>query len=105
MRKNEDMRRLLGMIALVAQFGAGPAWAQDRTATMVRATFACTSWAAWREYVQASLTPKGASMSRHCPIRIAAGSSVIVVDDDAGNGAAEIRLQGKTWFVDGDKLK
>ncbi len=99
------MRRLLGMIALVAQFGAGSAWAQDRMTTMVRATFACTSWAAWREYVQASLTPKGARMSRHCPVRIAAGSRVIVVDDDAGHGAAEIRRGGKTWFVDGDKLK
>jgi membrane protein implicated in regulation of membrane protease activity len=99
------MRRLLGMIALVAQFGAGSAWSQDRMVTLVRSTLACTSWAAWRESVQASLTPTGARMSRHCPIRIAAGSRVIVVDDDAGHGAAEVRRGGKTWFVDGDKLK
>ncbi len=99
------MRRPLGIMALAAQIAAGPAFAQDRMTTIARETFACTSWAAWREYVQASLRPKGARMSRHCPIRIAARSRVIVVDDDAGHGAAEVRLGGKTWFVDGDKLK
>jgi hypothetical protein len=29
--------------------------------------FACTSWAAWHEYTEASLTPKGAHMSKLCP--------------------------------------
>lgn len=92
-------------MALAVQIASGPAFTQERMTTIARETFACTSWAAWREYVQASLTPKGARMSQHCSIRIAAGSRVIVVDDDAGHGAAEIRLGGQTWFVDGDKLK
>lgn len=100
------MRRFQMSIVLAGLIAAGTsASAEDRMMSITRETFACTSWAGWREYVQASLQSSGARMNRHCPIRIAAGSRVAVVDDDAGSGAAEVRLRGKTWYVDGDKLR
>lgn len=67
-------------------------------------TFACTSWAAWREFTQASLTAKGARYGKTCPIRLKAGQKVEIVEDDAGAGASAVKADGKTWYVDNDKL-
>lgn len=43
-------------------------------------------------------------MNKLCPIRIAAGTKILVVDEDAGEGASEIRYRGKSWFVDSQRL-
>lgn len=67
-------------------------------------TFACTSWAAWREFTQASLTAKGARYGKACPIHLKAGQKVEIVEDDAGAGASAVKADGKTWYVDNDKL-
>jgi hypothetical protein len=72
---------------------------------LTKAAVICTSWAGWREFGQASLTARGARMSEHCPMRLTAGTKVVVVDEDAGEGASEIRHRGKTWFVDAQQLQ
>ncbi len=92
------MLRSLMMVVMLA--ATAPVLAAERTARLDRETFACTSWAGWREYSQASLTARGARPSRHCPIRIPAGARVTLIDDDAGAGAAEVEWRGKRWFVD-----
>ncbi len=93
------------MAVIVAALLAGTsAWSAEREMTISREVFACTSWAGWHEYGLASLTARGARMNRHCPIRIAAKTKVVVVDEDAGEGASEIRYQGKSWFVDSQQL-
>lgn len=83
---------------------ASPAAAAERMTTVSREAYACTSWAAWREYGQASLRPSGAWPSKHCPIRISARTKVTVIDEDAGAGSSEIRYRGKRWFVDNQRL-
>jgi hypothetical protein len=88
-------------VALLAW--TGPVLAERETRT-AKAVVACTSWAAWREFGQASLTARGAHMSKLCPIRLSARTKVIVVDDDAGAGASEIRYRGKLWFIDEQAL-
>jgi hypothetical protein len=98
-------RSMLPIILCGALHAAPFAAASDRETTMAREAFACTSWAGWREYVQASLTPRGARPDARCPIRIPVGAKVIVVDEDAGQGAAEVRYRGKTWFVDEQRLR
>jgi hypothetical protein len=45
-----------------------------------------------------------ARMSERSPTRLRAQTGVLVVDEDAGAGAAEIRYRGKRWFVDGQAL-
>ncbi|MGL4239909.1 MAG: hypothetical protein ACRCTI_02225, partial [Beijerinckiaceae bacterium] len=85
--------------------GRPEAMAAEREAAMRREAFACTSWAGWREYVQASLTQRGARADARCPVRIPAGAKVTVIDDDAGNGAAEVRWRGKRWYVDADRVE
>jgi hypothetical protein len=92
-------------LSIAISLMAWPASASaERTSAINRATTACVSWAAWREYGQASLTARGARMSRLCPIRIPAKAKVVVMDEDAGAGASEIRHRGKTWFVDAQRL-
>jgi hypothetical protein len=97
------MRQALAM-AIIAPLYLGAAAAAERTALVNRETAACISSAAWREYVQASLTRRGARVSDLCPIRIPARTRVTVVDEDAGHGASEIRHIGKTWFIDEQQL-
>lgn len=77
----------------------------ERMTTTSQEAFACVSWAAWHEYGLASLRPQGAQASKLCPLRIAAKTKVIVVEDDAGAGASEIRYRGKNWFVDNQRLQ
>jgi len=84
---------------------ASTAIAAEQTKTVAKETYACVSWAAWHDYSQASLTAKGARASKLCPIRIAAKSKVILVEDDAGEGASQVSYQGKDWYVDADALK
>lgn len=92
-------------VMLVWLASAGSASGEERVAVVGQEAYACTSWAAWREYGQASLTPKGARMSKRCPIRIPAKAKVTVVDEDAGEGATEIRYRAKNWFVDSQRLE
>ncbi len=83
---------------------ASPVTATERPTTTNQSAFACSSWAAWREYGLASLSPRGARASKLCPIRLPSGTKVIVIDEEAGEGASEIRYRGKTWFVDNQRL-
>ncbi len=97
------MLRLLTMAILLA--ASTPTMAAERAARLDRETFACTSWAGWREYGQASLTARGARPGPHCPIRIPAGARVTIIDDDAGAGAAEVDWRGRRWFVDAARVE
>jgi hypothetical protein len=82
-----------------------PAVSTERMTTTSQEAFICVSWAAWREYGLASLTARGAQMSKNCPLRLAAGTKVTVVEEDAEAGASVIRYRGKTWFIDNQRLK
>ncbi len=97
------MLREMMMVLLLTS--AAPLLAAERSARVDRETFACTNWAGWREYSQASLTARGARPSRHCPSRIPAGAQVIIIDDDAGAGAAEVTWRGQRWFVDAARVE
>lgn len=92
-------------VVLVWLASAGSASCEERVAVVGQEAYACKSWAAWREYGQASLTPKGARMGRDCPIRIPAKAAVTVIEEDAGEGATEIRYKAKNWFVDSQRLE
>ena len=92
-------------LIVVASIGLTSAASAERMTTIRQLAFACVNWAAWHEYGLASLTPQGARMGKLCPLRIAAKAKVIVVDEDAGAGASEIRYRGKNWFVDNQALK
>jgi hypothetical protein len=93
--------------ALIAPtlIGWSPAASAERMTTISREAFVCNSWAAWREYGQASLTARGAQLSKACPLRLAARTRVTVVEEDAEAGASVIRYRGKTWFIDNQRLK
>ena len=67
-------------------------------------TYACTSWGAAHEYTMQSLTPKGGQFSKNCPIRLPKGTKVDVVKDD-DDGYAVVTHQGKTWWVDGERVR
>jgi hypothetical protein len=92
------------LAVIAALLGCSPASSAERVTTVRQEAFACTSWAAWREYGAASLTARGARPSRHCPLRIPAKARVAVVDEDAGAGASEVRYKGRRWFVDNQRL-
>jgi hypothetical protein len=80
--------------------------AAERTAVIDNTgAFGCTSWAAWHEYTLASLTSKGAHMSKLCPIRLKAGTRVEVIEEDSGEGASLVRAGGMQWYVDNQRLK
>ena len=65
---------------------------------------ACTSWGAAHEYTMQSLTPKGGQMSKYCPIRLPKGTKVDVINDD-DDGYAVVTHRGKTWWVDGERVR
>src|SRR5262249_30842477 len=75
-----------------------------KTVTVTQMTPACTSWAAWHEWLLASLRPKGARLNRNCPLSIDKGEKVEVIEADDGEGAATTRCRGKTWFTHADRL-
>ena len=98
-------RTLNAALILIGVLAAAPdSVAAERAARISTEAFACSSWGAWREYGQASLTARGARPSKACPLRLAVGTEVVVVDEDAGAGASEIRYRGKNWFVDNQRL-
>jgi hypothetical protein len=78
--------------------------AAARPGTIKTETYACTSWGAAHEYTMQSLTPKGGQFSKNCPIRISKGSKVDIVKED-DDGYAVVTYQGKTWWVDGERVK
>ena len=67
-------------------------------------TYACTSWGAANEYTMQSLTPKGGQISRTCPIQLPKGTKVDVIKDD-DDGYAVVTHRGKTWWVDGERVR
>jgi hypothetical protein len=82
-----------------------PAASGERLTTTGQEAFVCVSWGAWREYGLASLSARGARMSTFCPRRLATGTRVVVVEEDAGGGASIIRYRRKSWFIDNQRLK
>jgi hypothetical protein len=98
---------VLGSLCSISAFAdpAGAAGGARQTAVITRSTFACTSWAAWREFTSTSLTPKGARYDKNCPIRLRAGLKVEIVEDDAGGGATAVKAHGKNWYIDNWVLK
>ena len=67
-------------------------------------TFACTSWGNAHQYTMQSLTPNGGQINRYCPIRLPKGTKVDVVNDD-DDGYAVVTHRGKTWWVDGERVR
>ena len=92
------------VIVATILLATGAANSAERVTTTSQAAFACVSWAAWHEYGLASLSARGARASKLCPLRLPAGTKVVVVEDDAGEGASEIRYRSKSWFVDNQRL-
>jgi hypothetical protein len=97
--------RIVGTLIVVPQIALTPVASAERMTTISQEAFVCISWAAWREYGLASLTARGAQMSKACPLRLTAKTKVVVVNEDAGHGASEIRYRDKTWFIDNQRLK
>jgi hypothetical protein len=100
------MTRLLlktGVLAIaIAICTSAPA---DARPGVIRAeTYACTSWGAAHQYTLQSLTPKGGQIDRNCPIRLPQGTKVDVVNED-DDGYAVVTHRGKTWWVDGERVR
>ena len=93
----------IGMLAgVLAIHAATPA---DARPGVIRAeTYACTGWGAAHEYTMQSLTPKGGQFSKNCPIRLPRGTKVDVVKED-DDGYAVVTHRGKTWWVDGERVR
>jgi hypothetical protein len=91
-----------GVLAVVLAILATTA---DARPGVIRAeTYACTSWGAAHEYTLQSLTPKGGQVNRNCPIRLPEGAKVDVVNED-DDGYAVVTHRGKTWWVDGERVR
>ncbi len=67
-------------------------------------TYACVSWGAAHQYTMQSLMPQGGQMNRYCPIRLPKGTPVDVTNED-DDGYAVVTHRGKTWWVDGERVK
>ena len=92
-----------GALAVVVAIGALTP-ADARPGVIKVETYACTSWGAAHEYTMQSLTPKGGQFSRTCPIRLPKGTRIDVVKDD-DDGYAIVTHRGKTWWVDGERVR
>ena len=90
------------LAAALASLLATPA--QSRPGAIKVETYACTGWGAAHEYTMQSLTPKGARISKNCPIRLPKGTKVDVINED-DDGYAVVTHRGKTWWVDGERVK
>jgi hypothetical protein len=97
------LRSALVLVAVVT--AAGKVAAAEQMSVVRQDAFLCVNWAAWHEFGLASLTPDGARMSKLCPRRLAAGTTVLVIDEDAGEGSSRIRYRGTEWFVDSQRLR
>jgi hypothetical protein len=78
--------------------------ADARPGVIKAETYACTSWGAAHEYTLQSLTPKGGQINKNCPIRLPQGTKIDVVNED-DNGYAVVTHHGKTWWVDGERVR
>jgi len=78
--------------------------AQSRPGVIKAETYACTGWGAAHAYTMQSLTPKGGQISKNCPIRLPKGTKVDVINED-DDGYAVVTHRGKTWWVDGERVK
>ena len=78
--------------------------ADARPGVISAETYACISWAAAHEYTLASLRPKGGQIDKNCPIRISKGTPVEVTNED-DDGYAVVTYQGKTWWIDDERVK
>jgi hypothetical protein len=67
-------------------------------------TYACTSWGAAHQYTMQSLMPKGGQINKYCPIRLPEGTKVDVVNE-WDDGYAVVIHRGKTWWVDGERVR
>jgi hypothetical protein len=67
-------------------------------------TYTCTSWGAAHQYTMQSLTPKGGQISRHCPTGLPKGTPVDVTNED-DDGYAVVTHRGRTWWVDGERVR
>ena len=67
-------------------------------------TYSCTSWGAAHQYTMQSLMPKGAQINKYCPIRLPKGTKVDIIKDD-DDGYAVVTHRGKTWWVDGERVR
>jgi hypothetical protein len=90
------------LVFVLAIRAATSAEAQPGTVTIE--TYACTSWGAAHEYTLQSLTPKGGQINKNCPIRLSRGTKVDVVQED-DDGYAVVTYRGKTWWVDGERVR
>jgi hypothetical protein len=77
---------------------------QSRPGMIKAETYACASWGAAHQYTMQSLTPKGGQIDRNCPIRLPKGTKVDVINED-DDGYAVVTHRGKTWWVDGERVK
>ena len=102
----ENMTKLFLKISVVVIVLAIPATAPaDARPGVIRVeTYACTSWGAAHQYTMQSLTPKGGQVNKNCPIRLPEGAKVDVVNED-DDGYAVVTHRGKTWWVDGERVR
>jgi hypothetical protein len=87
--------------ALVIPF-ATPA--ESRPGMIKAETYACTSWGTAHQYTMQSLTPKGGQISKNCPIRLPKDTKVDVINED-DDGYAVVTVNGKTWWVDNERVQ
>ena len=93
----------IGMLAVVLALPAATP-AHARPGVIKAETYACTSWGAAHEYTMQSLTPKGGQINRNCPIRLPQGTKIDVINED-DDGYAVVMHRGKTWWVDGERVR
>ena len=86
------------VLAITPQLPRRPARSDQRR------NYACTSWGAAHEYTMQSLTPKGGQISKNCPIRLPQGAKIDVINED-DDGYAVVAHRGKTWWVDGERVR
>lgn len=91
-----------GVLAVALVIRLTPADA--RSGVISAETYACTSWGAAHQYTMQSLTPKGGQIDRNCPIRLPKGTPVDVTNED-DDGYAVVTHRGKTWWVDGERVR
>lgn len=95
----------LGVLVLVLVLAIRAPTPADARPGVVRAeTYACTSWGAAHQYTMQSLTPKGGQINRNCPVRLPQGAKVDVITED-DDGYAVVTHGGKTWWVDGERVR
>ncbi len=92
-----------GLLAAALAIGA-LAPANARPGVIRVETYACVSWGAAHQYTMQSLMPMGGQMNKYCPIRLPKGTHVDVVNED-DEGYAVVTHRGKTWWVDGERVK